>query len=94
MCRQLCEAFREFMAAQREELKKEIDIDKWFESEKAGHDVGWSKAEQHYLETYFPKFAKTFRRKFCYERCPKKYDCEGKKVEIGEGCDVHQRETR
>lgn len=78
MCKSLCEAFREFMAAQRDELRREIDLDKWFLSEKEGYDVGWRKAEQDYLEKHFPAFAKRFRREFCSKRCPKKNECSGK----------------
>lgn len=71
----VCEAFREFMSAQREELRREIDLDKWFLSEREGHDIGWTIAEQHYLEKYLPEFAKRFREEFCHKRCSKKERC-------------------
>jgi hypothetical protein len=27
------------------EIKQEISLHKWYESEKAGHDIGWDRAE-------------------------------------------------
>ena len=72
-----CKCFTAFMKAQREELRQEIDIDKWILSEKAGRDVGWTAAERDYLEKHFAVFAKKFRKKYCGERCQPPLDCKG-----------------
>lgn len=82
MCKSFCEAFHEFMSAQRDELKKEIELNKWFMSQKAGQDVGWTKAEMDYLETHFPGFRKRFRKEFCL-KCTEK-DCPSREKFLSE----------
>lgn len=42
--------FAEIIRSQQEEIKKY----KWIESEKAGKDIGWERAEQEWLESHFP----------------------------------------
>ena len=71
-----CKCFSAFMSTQKVELRKEIDIDKWLLSEKAGRDVGWTAAERDYLEKHFEICAKKFRKKYCGERCEKRGECE------------------
>lgn len=38
-----------------EEVKKEINAHKWYESEKAGHDIGWDRASVDWLVRHGPK---------------------------------------
>lgn len=71
-----CRCFAAFMRAQKDELRKEIDLDKWFLSEKAGRDVGWTAAERDYLERHFSVFAKKFRKRYCGEKCEAKGECD------------------
>ena len=32
-----------------EEMKREIQLHKWYESEKAGHDIGWERASVDWM---------------------------------------------
>jgi hypothetical protein len=35
-----------------EEMKREILLHKWYESEKAGHDIGWERASIDWMGRY------------------------------------------
>lgn len=37
-------------------MKREILLHKWYESEKAGHDVGWERAATNWMIHYSQKF--------------------------------------
>jgi len=37
-------------------MKREILLHKWYESEKAGHDVGWEKAATNWMIHFSQKF--------------------------------------
>ena len=71
-----CICFVAYIREQKEALRKEIDLDKWYLSEKAGRDVGWTAAERDYLEKHFLIFAKKFRKQYCGEKCEAKSGCE------------------
>jgi hypothetical protein len=34
------------------EIKKDVELHKWYESEKAGHDIGWDRAFTDWLIRY------------------------------------------
>jgi len=40
-------------------MKEEILLHKWYESEKAGHDVGWEKAATNWMIHFSRKFQYT-----------------------------------
>ena len=40
---------------QWESMKREILLHKWYESEKAGHDIGWERAAVDWMIRYGPK---------------------------------------
>lgn len=37
-----------------EEMKREILLHKWYESEKAGHDIGWERAAVDWMVRFGP----------------------------------------
>jgi len=41
------------------EIVKEIEKHKWFESEKAGHDIGGNKAALDWLKRHYEEWKKT-----------------------------------
>jgi len=43
---------------QWEEIKREIQLHKWYESEKAGHDIGWERATVDWMIRYGNKGGK------------------------------------
>jgi hypothetical protein len=43
---------------QWESMKQEILLHKWYESEKAGHDIGWERASVDWMIRYGPAAAK------------------------------------
>lgn len=75
-----CTHFHEFMQAELPELKRAIDEDKWYLSENAHHDVGFSTAQKDFLEKYISEWAKNFREKYCNEICPEKDNCSTKNM--------------
>jgi hypothetical protein len=56
-------------------IQKSIEEDKWYLSERAGHDVGWDVAKDHFFNTYSMGFAAGFRSSFCGLVCPKRFHC-------------------
>lgn len=40
---------------QWEDMKREIQLHKWYESEKAGHDIGWERATVDWMIRYGAK---------------------------------------
>jgi hypothetical protein len=49
----------EFIRSQQEEITKY----KWIESEKNGHDIGWDRATQEWMEKHFPDWKRYRWRK-------------------------------
>jgi hypothetical protein len=43
---------------QWEDMKHEIQLHKWYESEKAGHDIGWDRASVDWMIRYGRKLSK------------------------------------
>lgn len=43
---------------QWESIKQEINLHKWYESEKAGHDIGWERASVDWTIRHGDKFFK------------------------------------
>jgi hypothetical protein len=66
----------DFFVQQAELVRKCIAEHKWYLSEKAGHDVGWSYAEQHFARTYLQGFAIGFRAAFCGLVCFQRAICK------------------
>ncbi len=42
-----------------EAMKREINMHKWYESERVGYDIGWEKATVDWMIHYGPVFFKT-----------------------------------
>ncbi|OGV91222.1 MAG: hypothetical protein A3K19_23435 [Lentisphaerae bacterium RIFOXYB12_FULL_65_16] len=72
----ICRHFKEYMAEQERGLRKAIDEDKWYLSERAGHDVGFFAAEEDFCQYHLDRFARIFRIEFCRHRCPERDKCE------------------
>lgn len=53
------------MEAQKAELAEAMEEHKWYESEKAGFDVGCKFAQLNFIEIVMPGWGKHFREKFC-----------------------------
>lgn len=82
-----CRNFKGAMAAQGSDLRNAIDEDKWYLSEREGHDVGRGCAEKHFLDAFFVRWATNWRKVWCNERCPFRDQCDersGRKEDIGE----------
>jgi hypothetical protein len=73
-----CIHFNHFMQDQLDIMKKSIDENKWYLSEKAMCDIGYSEAEKDFLEKYMELVAVRFRRKYCGEQCEDRHDCNWK----------------
>jgi hypothetical protein len=55
----------------------ELDVDKkYYLSEKARHDVGWSFAERNFIEHYLDTWAAGFKAAYCGHVCPDRNACE------------------
>jgi len=59
------------VVSQTMSLEKALDEHKWYESEKAGHDIGCQEAQMNFIETIITGWAQQFRDEFCKD-CPKR----------------------
>ena len=70
-----CIRYGVYMASERHKLHAAIVENKWYLSERAGHDVGFSKAEQDFVDRFFDQFTDQFRLSFCRD-CPESGRCQ------------------
>ncbi len=70
-----CRNFNTFIRTERDALQRAIDEDKWYLSERAGYDVGWEKAKQHFYKKFLLGFSKQYRRTFCEQLCEVRSSC-------------------
>ncbi len=73
-----CIHFKEFMENQLKLIKNSIEENKWYLSEKAMRDVGYSESEKDFIEIHMEKVAINFRKKYCGEICKNREDCNWK----------------
>jgi hypothetical protein len=60
-----CRNFKHFIEAQTAALRKAIDENKWYLSEKERHDVGTDVAQRDFTERYCMIWAAAFQAGFC-----------------------------
>ena len=70
-----CTQLIQLLAQERIDLKTEIERDKWFLSEKEHRDVGFERAEQHFIENYLNSWAEGYKMCYCSLVCPQRGDC-------------------
>lgn len=71
-----CEHFDQCMAEQRQRLQRAVDEDKWYQSERAGFDVGPEAAMDSFVRHHLDRFAREFRVWYCRESCPGRDACD------------------
>lgn len=59
----------------RNRLRHALDENKWFLSERVGHDVGEKHATEDFLKHHFDQFAEEIRAKFCEHQCALQKNC-------------------
>jgi hypothetical protein len=64
-----CSHLVEMLRAERKDLRAEIEKDKWYLSEREGHDVGWKVAERHFIENYLDSWAEGYKKCYCRNVC-------------------------
>ena len=84
MLNHVCTHLKELLDAERPELKKEIERNKYYLSQKAYCDVGWEEAEKDFIEYYLRTWTAGFKAAYCNYCCPDAEDCNLK--EEGNGC--------
>jgi hypothetical protein len=72
---QTCPEFSRYMEEFRRRLRHALDENKWFLSERSGHDVGESAATRDFLEHHFDRFAGEVRSSFCEHTCSRQKKC-------------------
>lgn len=76
MANDICVRLKELMNAERPALEREINTNKYYLSEKARHDVGWSFAEKDFMEHYLNTWAAGFKAAYCGYLCLDRDNCE------------------
>ena len=74
-----CSELKQLLKIESEALREEIERDKYYQSEKVGHDIGWKEAEQHYMNTFLNNWAKGFKDCYCLQIC-KEEDCQYRRM--------------
>ncbi len=64
-----CLFWVQFAQAQVELLRRCIDENKWYLSQRAGYDVGHHVAEADFTRNHADRVAAEFRQDFCQKRC-------------------------
>jgi len=72
---QSCPEFKRYMNEFRTRLRKALDENKWYLSEREGHDVGEQKATEDFLQNHFDRFAAEVRMAFCQHECERHENC-------------------
>ena len=70
-----CRCFNEYMAEARARLVRAVEENKWYLSERAGHDVGYQAAVDDFLNRHFDRFARELRLSFCLVQCKASAEC-------------------
>jgi hypothetical protein len=68
------------MEEQRKLIEQSINENKYYMSEKENHDVGYTAAEQDFIDKHLSRVAKEFREFFCSRLCPDNKNCGWEKV--------------
>ncbi|MCK5805435.1 MAG: hypothetical protein KAI66_21570 [Lentisphaeria bacterium] len=66
-----CKNWVMFIQRQMQWLREAIDENKWYMSERAGHDVGWEAAERDFNIHHLNRVGNEFRIAYCTVECPK-----------------------
>ena len=69
-----CDELVEFLSKERKSLQDEIEKDKWYLSEKAGYDVGYEFAKNHFMSNlfYLNAWAEGYKTCYCILVCKNK----------------------
>ncbi len=70
-----CQRLRSYLAAQREALRRAIDENKWYLSERAGHDIGLERAKQDFYVHHLDRVCHEFRVYYCRSECASRQSC-------------------
>lgn len=71
-----CGNFHHFMAEQKRLLEKALAENKWFLSERSGHDVGELNAFNDFFDKHLNRVAVEFRASFCKCLCQDRHVCQ------------------
>ncbi len=70
-----CQNLSRYLSIQRDHLRRAIDENKWYLSERQGHDVGLAAAKHDFLEHHLDHVTHDFRMRFCRSACEKRTGC-------------------
>lgn len=76
MTNDICIHLKELLSKERLALEREINRNKYYLSQKAGHDVGLEIAEKDFVEHYLNIWASGFKAAYCNYVCPDGKECE------------------
>ncbi len=70
-----CQNLRDYLAHQREHLRRAIDENKWYLSEREGRDIGLAAAKHHFVEHHLDRVTHDFRVRYCGADCHRRAQC-------------------
>lgn len=72
----ICTHLKQLLDAEKPILKKEIDKNKFYLSQKEHHEVGWREAEKYFCENSLKTWAAEFKTEYCKGFCAARYNCD------------------
>jgi hypothetical protein len=75
MLNNMCTHLHQLLDAEKPVLRKEINKNKYYLSQKEHHDVGWKEAEKDFLEHYLKTWAAGFKAAYCNYICDVRNNC-------------------
>ncbi len=69
VCNRGCQGFRSLKMWQVAQYRRAVEENKWYLSERCGHEVGWYEAEQDFLQHGYYGLAGPWREYYCQHVC-------------------------
>lgn len=71
-----CQNLSRYLTIQRDYLRRAIEENKWYLSERRGHDVGIAAAKHDFIENHLDRVTHDFRMRFCRSACERRTACD------------------
>jgi len=79
MLNNICVGLKKLLEAEKAPLKKEINKNKYYLSQKEHYDVGWKEAEKDFISHHLNTWATGFKAAYCNYVCELRDSCDLRK---------------
>ncbi|MCK4647800.1 hypothetical protein KAT24_02635 [Candidatus Pacearchaeota archaeon] len=75
MLNNICIRLKQLLDAEKPALRKEINKNKYYLSQKEHHDIEWKEAEKDFIAHYLNTWAAGFKAAYCNYVCDARNNC-------------------